>query len=134
MPVSGAKTVLLDGRTLGDSDFFSDPHTGIVRLNMPAGDHRVVLLPPDKTDGGPRMNIDFIKPRCRFWNRKPILASWILLCIGFCLWGGPTRGDLVSRKTVVSIMKRVCDWQLAHPVAINARAEDAWARSASTPA
>lgn len=41
----GTKTVLLDGRTLGDSDFFSDPHTGIVRLNMPAGDHRVVLLP-----------------------------------------------------------------------------------------
>lgn len=76
------------------------------------------------------MNIDFVKLRCRFWNRKPILASWILLCIGFCLWGGPTRNDLVSRKTVVSIMKRVCDWQLAHPVAINAKAEDAWARSA----
>ena len=43
--VPGTKTALIDGRTLSASDFSSDANSGIVRLNIPAGDHRVILLP-----------------------------------------------------------------------------------------
>ena len=41
----GTVSALLDGRTLAASDFSFDGETGIVRLSIPAGDHRLVLLP-----------------------------------------------------------------------------------------
>lgn len=41
----GTVAVLVDGRTLAAADFSSDAGSGIVRLNIPAGDHRIVLRP-----------------------------------------------------------------------------------------
>ena len=76
------------------------------------------------------MNINFVRARYGFSNRRSIIAAWMLLSMGFWLRGDPLPKDTVPRKAVVSIMKRVCDWQLAHPVEINAKAESAWARSA----
>ena len=76
------------------------------------------------------MNVNFVRVRYGFSDRRSIIAAWMLLCTGFWLWSDPLQKDVVPRKTVVSIMKRVCNWQLAHPVAINAKAESAWARSA----
>lgn len=76
------------------------------------------------------MNVHFVKPRSGYLQRKRIIALWMLFCTGFWLWGEGVGPDNVSRKKVVSMMKRVCDWQLAHPVEINSKAESAWARSA----
>jgi unsaturated rhamnogalacturonyl hydrolase len=38
--------------------------------------------------------------------------------------------DIYSRKDIVRIMQRVSDWQLAHPVVINERNNNLWARAA----
>ncbi len=41
-----------------------------------------------------------------------------------------SKDELYSRKYIRSIMKRVCDWQIANPVEINRRNENLWARAA----
>ena len=43
---------------------------------------------------------------------------------------GPRADDLYSKRSVRAVMRRVFDWQVAHPVEINARNENLWARAA----
>ena len=38
--------------------------------------------------------------------------------------------DIYSKRFITATMKKVCDWQLAHPVDINSRNSNGWARSA----
>jgi rhamnogalacturonyl hydrolase YesR len=76
------------------------------------------------------MNHHSVHPKRRFAAGSPILAAWMLFSSVIGLWGDPAAKSIVSRKATISVMKRVCDWQLAHPVEINAKAESAWARSA----
>ncbi|RAV98246.1 glycoside hydrolase family 88/105 protein [Pseudochryseolinea flava] len=64
-------------------------------------------------------------------KQKLILISAIILSVVATsgLWAGVIV-DLFSKKTIVTQMRKVCDWQLANPVSFNAKNENDWARAA----
>jgi unsaturated rhamnogalacturonyl hydrolase len=61
------------------------------------------------------------------------VAIIAIICFNIVAFSGYAQkklDDVFSDKAILTQMKKVCDWQLAHPVAINERNENDWARAA----
>jgi unsaturated rhamnogalacturonyl hydrolase len=63
-------------------------------------------------------------------KRTAIMFSLFLSFINLSAWAQKKGKDIYSEAYILSTMKKVCDWQMANPVAINTRNENDWARAA----
>jgi hypothetical protein len=58
----------------------------------------------------------------------------VITCAAATCASAPTasseKQEVFSQKQIRAIMKKVCDWQIAHPVEINKENHNLWARAA----
>jgi unsaturated rhamnogalacturonyl hydrolase len=68
----------------------------------------------------------------RRFSLPTLLLTTLALCVPAAAQGRSEKagGDIYSKRSVRALMQKVFDWQVAHPVEINERNANLWARAA----